>query len=617
MGDIGTHADISRFVIDQVRKIVPDATIPAADYAFLELGNFLTDVSQFRDPPAYHRAREQARSQAGFAGMMLGSGDWVSEVFGQKAGPLHGALPEMLRLLMSATTHLVFDSDALPQAGALVAQLTSQGPSILLAHGIPSADVDGVLRKHYTQYFPHEHLDATPLPPGQVAGLQDRPEFDVGPRNLLAYLERDLLYLSEQLASLEASWRTAQARGGIDAQERQYNLAKLGHILHAVEDYFFHSNLPEAHVWAAARTATLQAAPNQEPSRAVLLPAALSRTAQGRASVPLPRLLNRRLRYPVYEASGKLSTTGSVDATDLIYTGGFGQTDVWHTLGGALEALEDQLDQLKRVAPDYDPRKTSLVLFKMLLSRSARAEMVDKKTLETKRSLHLEQLLNGEYHKKIKAIATNYPQIVCSHTISALLAAFNLDLEISKKYSKLAPFPGPGAVLISMMDAMETERKKSAAAKAGLDSTPGSAEALTTDNGCSAENIGTHTLMSKDATNKEPLRAEAVALAKHASASIAVRFLSSVTQPAPSAREGVDWDAQLQFFVRGVVPGGWETELLTAVCRPGFQQPDIGHLQDQPQPMLMGPSRDANRLAARRAALTTAQLEAYYRSLEG
>jgi hypothetical protein len=207
--------------------------------------------------------------------------------------------------------------------------------------------------------------------------------------------------LSEQLASLEASWRTAQVRSGIDAQERQYNLAKLGHILHAVEDYFFHSNLPEAHVWAAARTATLQTAPNQEPSRAVLLPAALSRTAQGLASVPLLRLLNRRLRYPVYEASGKLSTTGSVDATDLICTGGFGQTDVWHTLGGALEALEDQLDHVQRVAPEYDPRNTSLVLFKMLLSRSARAEMVNKKTLETQRSLHLKQLLNGEYHIKI------------------------------------------------------------------------------------------------------------------------------------------------------------------------------------------------------------------------
>jgi hypothetical protein len=254
------------------------------------------------------------------------------------------------------------------------------------------------------------------------------------------------------------------------------------------------------------------------------------------------------------------------------------------------------------------------VLFKMLLSQSARAEMVAKKTLDAQRELHLKQLRGGEYHAKIKALGERYP--VCEHTIGALLAAFDLDLSVSKKYDKMVTFPGPGAVLITMMDTMEAERGASAAAKTKLDADPASVEILTTDNGCSAENIGTHTLMSKDATSKEPLRAEAVALAKHASASIAVQFLSSVTQPVPAASEGVDWDAELQFFVRGVVPGGWETELLTAVSQPAFRQPDVGLLRDQPQPALLGPHRDVNRLAARRVATTTAQLEAYYRSLE-
>jgi hypothetical protein len=269
---------------------------------------------------------------------------------------------------------------------------------------------------------------------------------------------------------------------------------------------------------------------------------------------------------------------------------------------------------LALLAPNYDPRNTPLVLFRMLLSQSARAEMVASKTLEAQRGLHLKQLLNGEYHAKIKDLGKTYP--VCEHAIKALLDAFDLDLRISKKYDGLATFPGPGAVLITMMDTMEAERVASAAAKAGLDAKDASVDGLTTDNGCSAENIGTHTLMSKDATSKEPLRAEAVALAKHASASIAVRFLSAVTQPAPPAGEGVDWDAQLQFFVRGVVPGGWETELLDAVGQPAFRQPDVNHLRDQPQGALLGPHRDANRLAARRAATTTAQLEAYYRSLE-
>lgn len=617
MGDIGTHAEIGRFVIGQVRKAVPDGTIPAADYAFLELGNFLTDVSQFRDPAAYHRAREQARSTAGFGGKIFGSADWVTEVFGRKSGPRHGALPEMLRLLMSATTHLVFDSDSLPRAGELVAAVTSSGPSILLEHGIPAEGVEQVLQGSYTQYFPHEHLDATPLPSGQVPSLQNQPDFARGQSTLLAYLERDLLFLSEQLSWLESSWRATQARVGISGMtdiKRQYSLANLGHILHAVEDYFFHSNLPEAHVWAAARAEKLRTAPGQEPSRSALLPAALSLTTLDPASTPLRRLLNRRLRFPAYQGSNELSTTGSEDATAFIYTGGFGQTDVWHTLGGALEALEDQLKLLPTKYAEYDPRNTTLVLFRMLLSQSARAEMVAKDTLEAQRDLHLKQLRSGEYHTKIQAIAKDYP--VCEHTIKALLDAFDLDLRVSTEYDgKIATFPGPGAVLITMMHTMETEREASAAVKATLDTNPASADGLTTDNGCSAENIGTHTLMSKDATSKEPLRAQAVALAKHASASIALRFLSSVTQPA-AANEGVDWDAELRFFVRGVTPGGWETELLTAVSQPHFQQPDVGDLRDQLHSVPLGPARDPARLAARRALTTTHQLEDYYRSLE-
>jgi hypothetical protein len=78
----------------------------------------------------------------------------------------------------------------------------------------------------------------------------------------------------------------------------------------------------------------------------------------------------------------------------------------------------------------------------------------------------------------------------------------------------------------------------------------------------------------------------------------------------------VDWDAELRFFVRGVTPGGWETELLTAVSQPHFQQPGVGDLHDQPHSAPLGPARDPDRLAARRALTTTHQLEDYYRSLE-
>jgi hypothetical protein len=74
----------------------------------------------------------------------------VREVFGPTSTSWHGALPEMLRLLMNATTHLVFDADALPQAEPLVRQLRREEPSILLEHGIDPEDVDDVLVRHYT-----------------------------------------------------------------------------------------------------------------------------------------------------------------------------------------------------------------------------------------------------------------------------------------------------------------------------------------------------------------------------------------------------------------------------------------------------------------------------------
>src|SRR6476646_11343041 len=206
MGDIDTHAAISKFLIAQARRVVPDAVIPEADYSFLELGNFLTDVSQFRDPASFHRAREEARSEAGFLARFVGSGDWVGEVFGEKTGPVHGALPQMLARFMAGATHMIFDDDALPRVGAVLNAITQRGPSVLLAHGIPADQVEAALTSHYTQYFPHEHLDWYPLPPGQLATHRQRPEFAIGPRAVVTYLETYLRYLTEELSALESAW---------------------------------------------------------------------------------------------------------------------------------------------------------------------------------------------------------------------------------------------------------------------------------------------------------------------------------------------------------------------------------------------------------------------------
>jgi hypothetical protein len=613
MGDIGTHAEISKFVIAQARRVISDADIRAADYTFLELGNFLTDVSQFRDPPSYHRAREQAWSTAGFGGVFFGSNAWVRDVFGRKEGPLHGALPEMLRLFMVGASHLIFDDDALPAIGAVVGKAPVDGPSMLLSHGMPPADVTTALESNFTQYYPHEHLDALPLHAGAFSRHRQLPSYRIRARGLLEYLEWYLDYLSEELTRLELEWlRARNAPGGITPANRQKLLLQLGHVLHAVEDYFFHSNLPELYAWAAARTAALTQAPNQPLDRVELTGSALARTRLDATSVPLRRVLERRLSYPVYDSKDQLSSTTSEDATDIVYTGGFGQTDVWHTLGGALEGLEDQVSHL----PDeFDPRKTPLVLFKLLLSSKAREEMVQNNSVEAQRALHFEQLSSGEYHGRIKKARERH--MLCAHAEAALLQAFDLDMGVSKKHTgRFAPFPGPGAVLVNMMDMLQKERAASATAKAKLDADPNSIGNPASDNTCSGENIGTHTLMSKDTAAKEPLRPEAVAMAKHASAGIALRFLSRVSQPAPT-EYGVDWDNELRFFVRGPVPGGWETELISAVQAPGkFTQPDPPSLHDQPRFPLLGPGLNPAKLAIRRAGGARVELEGYYQAME-
>src|SRR4051812_30613353 len=102
MGDITTHYELSRPVIRELRSVTGAGYIPDADYSYLQLGNFITDVAQFRDPVAFHDARAKARKEAKkAAGLLLPlAGDvdgWANGMFGRASlGPRHGALPEFL-----------------------------------------------------------------------------------------------------------------------------------------------------------------------------------------------------------------------------------------------------------------------------------------------------------------------------------------------------------------------------------------------------------------------------------------------------------------------------------------------------------------------------------------
>jgi hypothetical protein len=617
VGDIGTHAEIIEHVTTEVVTSVPPTQIPTVDYTYLELGNFLTDVSQFRDPVAFHGARERARAQLLERSRLtksFGGPEWLRDVFGQKTGPLHGALPEMLRMLMQAFTHEVFDDDALSiVGGALGLAPGGARPALIPAHGLPPARVDAVLAAHYTQYFPHEHLDFPPYP-DMPRHNRDR-IFARENRGLIGYLEWDLQYLSEELSMLEEAWVRARA-GRFTAEMRQDFLVRLGHLLHPVEDYFFHSNLLELYQWIEVRSAHPKADPMIPADLRVLIDASLAGTRLNNTSVPLRRRLHRRLRYPIYDSQTALSRTSSEDGARMVFTGGFGPTDVWHTLGGALEAIESKLALLPA---RLDPRTTPLVLIRLLLSQKARRDMVSRNNSTEMWNRHRDQLRAGDYATAIAGWQSS--GLLCPHAAAELGRAIAHDLMFTNRHAgKIFDFPGPGSVLILMLDEMQRERDAAATAAQKLDAKAMSIYDQASSNGCSTENVGTHSLMSKDSKDKEPMRPEAMAFAKHVSASIARLLLERVHSATP-VTEGLDWDALLRFYVRGVpnhpTSGPWESELLQRMRAGGaFHQPRVRELNQQPGFGMLGPSRDPLKLALRRAGQTKSALETYYRRFE-
>jgi hypothetical protein len=120
----------------------------------------------------------------------------------------------------------------------------------------------------YTQYYPHEHLDRpevlphqdpaifapgkqmphapSRLSPGQSPGTRSRSGRERLDPDLYSYLRDHIQMTAGLLAEVDASFRL-RANGKLrdDDPEWYRALAKLGHALHQVEDFFAHSNWVE------------------------------------------------------------------------------------------------------------------------------------------------------------------------------------------------------------------------------------------------------------------------------------------------------------------------------------------------------------------------------------
>ena len=165
----------------------------------------------------------------------------------------------------------------------------------------------------------------------------------------MRYLEEQLRFVSEELSKIEGEWIRKRSLPFTDPQICDL-LVRLGHILHAVEDYFFHSNFVE--VWKRHNLQLLH--PRHKPydnrqDYNFLLDHLLTLNPQDTSAAALGVLLKRhfarRLRYPIFTRGTQGDPQQSEDATQFVYTGGFGANDVFHTITGALEALEEIMEE--------------------------------------------------------------------------------------------------------------------------------------------------------------------------------------------------------------------------------------------------------------------------------
>jgi hypothetical protein len=610
MGSVSTHFRISRQVVSQLTAVRPDE-----NYSYLFLGNFLTDLSQVRDPYACIHAKRAVLQAAGPLG--AGTKTWMAELLGQaKAGKRYGALTQFLADIARAFTHLAFADDSPARSGtALALEHAFGGP---LPGPLPPAEVDRVLDGALTQYYPHEHLDFPPYyDPALEATRNTSPAVPPQGR-LIAYLTEQQQYLVEELTKTELAWLAASGLGTV--QQRNDALRRLGHLLHAVEDYYFHSNFAELHQWQRIRRAA--------PAPPIVLPAPLPGT-QGTppvspflllhdldgsidqtTDVALRRRFARRLRYPVFSrGSGSTSTAeywdgpsrdASNDAALLVLTGGFGGKDIFHSLRGGLEIAGLVLNPtsdlaLERLVASTDERRKA----------AADADYRDKLIAQ-----HAKQLANGSYDKRIDRAAADGK--LSPAMASALSDAFRIDTALQRKHWALN---GVGGFLIRILCQLQDELDRSDRQVAALDGDATSIFAEATDNGTSAETIGSHSLLAKDTDEERPMRQAALALAEYASGSIAVLLARRVTSDRDSSH-GLDWDSIINHFLRYplIAPGSWESAIITAVNQ--RQLPDPGKVTDRPDFQPIGSGATLAKLQVLRKGRKTAELEQYYRKLE-
>lgn len=374
MGDISRHRDIflnTRGALPP--ELLGRCRLAPSDLTYLELGNYLTDVSQFRDPVAFLFAKRSvwrdsvlpratgAKNIAqgvlfglGAAGMSvlalagypkwaaasgLSAGllpalvteerlldwfkdvdDWLDRMLGvpidrvpagrRRTDPEYGYVGLFFQYFIEGITHMLF-SDTVVERHAGTWDDVGR---------LPETALSDVFAEHFTQYYPHEHTDQPPYvwdaskrPGKPMYGVSSRQTSLAAPgRGIMRAVDDDYLtYLAEQLTKLEHHWRgIAEA----DAGARREALVRMGKILHGVEDWYFHSNVVEIMLLRQFSPAQRAGEDDEAFARRFVL-GALREDAAFRAEsyerqVGLQRKLYRRLLFPDYLSADNVNTGG-------------------------------------------------------------------------------------------------------------------------------------------------------------------------------------------------------------------------------------------------------------------------------------------------------------------
>ena len=584
MGDIKTHGIVGHQVLAALRNV-----LPSEDYQYVELGNYLTDVSQFRDPTAMHMAKPRLltvalevhrRWQLNWAKVP----DWLDDLMGRPA-QLHGSLADFFKEVILSATYM-FGS----------------------ALQIPDAETERLFTDHFTQYYPHEHLDFPPLT--NLRGYMGH-GVQRGDRGLITYLEEQSQFVSEMLTSAEVAWKNSRRTHPDQQHESRHDvLVALGHVLHAVEDFYFHSNFAELHWWQSLESEHNRSGAGQDWGP-WFDTNALDRRTEG-TWIRLKRKLYRRTRFPNMVAGPNgvptPSQTTSFDAKDLVYTGGFGQADLYHTFYGALVGLQEGLAQFGVTAP-WD--NTELTLVRHVMKQELRRRLVSNEDYKERViEQHREQLAARRYETSIdSAVAADRMTQAAG---DALKRAFDIDRRVSDRYPDT---PGLGGFLIELATEVQKEADVSRRRSEALDRANHIRDARS-DNRASGEGIGNHALLAKDSVRSGPFRGEAVALAIHASTNLALLMAQEVLS-AGNPNGSLWWDGALRHYLRFPrhSPSAWEQAVMSRQRPAGSERVDIPHT--------LGDSARVVRLPAEHAQLrnrlqqdTRQRLERRYQALE-